>query len=165
MRWWHRSGAWPAVALLAAATTGCTAGAPGRACTEIGSVAGVSVVVEREVAAGAPTLDLTICQSDCVEAAVPLEPGAVTVGETCSPGGPDGSCSASSSPDGTLVGFIDVPSLTVGEVRVRGELTTAGSTTALDEITVAAEATYPNGRDCPAGGPQAVLRVTATGLR
>ena len=35
----------------------------------------------------------------------------------------------------------------------------------LAEITVLASATHPNGADCPAGGPQAAVTVTADGLR
>ncbi len=155
-------------AVGAALSVGCTAtGVSPRVCTEIGSPAGVSVTVVREAVAPALTLTLRICQADCVEQPVELLPGSTTVGATCASADPDATCSASSSPDGTMHGFVDVPALTVGEVRISGELR-AGATrtrTRLEEVTVTAEATYPNGRDCPAGGPQASIRVTGAGLR
>ena len=44
-------------------------------------------------------------------------------------------------------------------------LTTAGGGSTLAEITVVADPTRPNGPDCPVGGPQASVRVTAGGLR
>ncbi len=147
-------------------TVGCDAVAPGpHACTEIGSPAGVSVTIDRELAESGPDLTLRICQDACVEQRVELMPGSVTAGQTCSPDTPDGSCSASSSPDGTLVGFVDVPALAVGDVRIRGSLRVDSGTTRFEEVAVTAEATYPNGRDCPAGGPQASIRVTGAGLR
>lgn len=110
-------------------------------------------------------LTLRICQSDCVAQPVDLYPGSVTVGQTCTSDDPDGSCSASASPDGTMAGFVEVTTLTPGAVGVGGELRTGASTTEFDEVTLTAESTYPNGRDCPPGGPQAALRVTTTGLR
>ena len=153
-------------ALGAALAVGCTAtGVSPHACTEIGSPAGVSVTVVREAVAPAMTLTLRICQADCVEQPVDLAPGSTTVGATCDSADPDAGCSASSSPDGTMSGFVDVPALTVGDVRLRGELRAGSHSTELAEVTVAAKATYPNGRDCPAGGPQASIRVTPSGLR
>jgi hypothetical protein len=154
------------VAACAALSVACSAtGSPARACTEIGSPAGLTVTVQRDAVVEAMRLTLRVCQADCVERRVDLQPGSVTVGETCTSDVPDGSCSASASPDGTMVGFVDLPTLTAGLVRVSGELRTASGATQLDEVTVTAAATYPNGRDCPAGGPQAALRVTSDGLR
>ena len=157
---------WSALVLLTAMITGCTASAPPvRACTEIGSPAGVSVTVERELASERPELRLRICQSECISRDVRLNPGSTTVGETCTSDDSDGSCSASASPDGSLVGFVDVSTLTVGDVRVSGRLRTDSASRELAEVTVIAAATYPNGRDCPAGGPQAAVRVTPSGLQ
>lgn len=155
-----------AAVAAAAATTlayGCTAQPV--ACTEIGSPAGVSVTVDRAAVEDGMSLRLRICQADCVEQAVDLEPGSVSVGAPCATDGPDRSCSASSSPDGTLVGFVDVATLSAGPVRISGELTTPARTTRLAETTTTAAATYPNGPDCPAGGPQAAVTVTTSGLR
>jgi hypothetical protein len=163
---WRRSGVLATAAVGAALSLGCTAtGVSPRVCTEIGSPAGVSVTVVREAVAPALTLTLRICQADCVEQPVELLPGSTTVGATCASADPDGTCSASSSPDGTMHGFVDVPALTVGDVRISGELRAGATRTRLEEVTVTAEATYPNGRDCPAGGPQVSIRVTGAGLR
>jgi hypothetical protein len=155
-----------AAAVGAVLAVGCTAtGVQPQACTEIGSPAGVSVTVVRDAVLPAMTLTLRICQAECVGQQVELFPGSTTVGETCDSDDPDASCSASSSPDGTMVGFVDVPGLTTGEVRIRGERRVGSSSTELAEVTVPAEATYPNGQDCPAGGPQAAIQVTGSGLR
>ena len=171
MRRWRAGSGWPLIALFAAVTTGCHAAAPiGQACTEIGATPGVNVVVERPVADRATdveplTLTLRICQADCAEQAVELHPGSVTVGEDCPSDDPDGSCSASSSPDGTLVGFAEVAALTAGPVRISGTLEAGATTTKLAQVTVTAETSYPNGRDCPGEAPQASVRVTPAGLR
>lgn len=164
-RQWVRWGVGLAVATLA---YGCASTQTPVACTEIGSPVGISVVVDRDVVAAAaarPTLTLRICQPDCVERTVELQPGSVTVGQTCTADDPDGTCSASASPDGTLVGFADLASLTAGEVKISGELRTGAGSTKLAEATVTATDTHPNGPDCPAGGPQALVHVTPTGLR
>lgn len=162
----RRFSGWWGVAVLAATATGCaTAAPPMRACTEIGSPAGVSVTVEPDAVTDGLALTLRICQSDCTPNAIELHPGSITVDEACDSDDPDGSCTATSSPDGSLVGFVPVDSLTAGDVRVSGQLQIGTRTEELAEVTVQAEATYPNGRDCPAGGPQAVVRVTTDGLR
>ena len=154
------------VAACALLSVGCSAtGVSSHACTEMGSPAGVTVTVSREAVVSGLELTLRICQDACVERRVDLVPGSITVGETCSPDGPDGSCSASSSPDGTMVGFVDLATLTAGPVRIGGQLRAGADSTELAEISTTAAATYPNGRDCPAGGPQAAVRVTGSGLR
>jgi hypothetical protein len=155
-----------AVAIASAVLIGCTATGPGvRACTELGSPAGLTVTVTRDVAVSAPQVTLRVCQDACVEHRVDLHPGSVTGEATCTSDDPDGSCSASSSPDGTVVGFVDVPWLAAGAVRVSGVRVGSGGRSQLSEISVTAAATYPNGAGCPAGGPQAAVRVTADGLR
>lgn len=123
------------------------------------------MVVEREVVTEPLTLRLRICQADCTEQTVELQPGSVTVDEDCASDDPDGSCSASASPDGTLVGFADVDPFTAGPVRISGTMRSDSGTTTLDEVTVTAETTYPNGRDCPGEAAQASVRVTPAGLR
>lgn len=154
------------MAACAVLGVGCSALDPvGRGCTEIGSPAGVAVTVERDVVTPDLQLTLRICQDACVDRRVDLLPGSTTVGETCSSDDSDGSCSASSSPDGTLTGFVDLATLAVGAARVSGDLRTGAGRTSLTEITVPVAATYPNGADCPAGGPQASVRVTGAGLR
>lgn len=164
-RRWARQG-WPLIAVVAAFTTGCQAVGPGtQGCTEIGAQPGVSVVVEKEVVADPLTLRLRICQDDCVEQTVELQPGSTTIDEDCSSDDPDGTCSAASSPDGTLIGFVDVTPFDAGPVRVSGTLRTDAGTTTLDQVTVTAETTYPNGRNCPGEAAQAAVRVTPTGLR
>lgn len=151
--------------MLVVAMTGCSSAAPPlRACTEIGSSAGVTVTVERAVVTDDLVLTLRICQQDCTSGRVDLHPGSVTVGETCASDDPDGACTASASPDGTLVGFVVVDGLTAGDVRVSGQLRTGSTSEELAEVTVQSEPTYPNGRECPAGGAQAAVHVTADGL-
>lgn len=163
---WGRTGGWAAVAACAVLGVGCSAVDPASVgCTEIGSAAGISVTVERDVATPDLELTLRICQDACVDRRVDLQPGSTTVDETCSSDDPDGSCSASSSPDGTLIGFVDLAALTVGDAQVSGDLRTDGDSTPLTAITANVVTTYPNGQDCPAGGPQASVRITGEGLR
>lgn len=152
---------------MAAATTACSAvGVPPTACTEIGAAPGLAVTVERGmVQSSAPSLALTICQDACTEHEVSLQPGSTTVGATCSPGGPDSTCSASSSPDGTWVGFVDLSDLAAGDVRVSGTLGDGERIRQLAEVTVRAEVTYPNGPQCPPENVQAQVQVTEDGLR
>lgn len=56
-------------------------------------------------------------------------------------------------------GFADIPELPAEPVRVT--LTADGQR--LDPVTVVPEPTYPNGEDCPAGGPAASVTVDRHG--
>ena len=152
------------LAVLVLASAGCSS--PTVACTEIGAPSGLNVVVEREAAAGRVALDVKVCWAKtCVDEEVVLAPGSDTVDQGCDPGGPDSACSATAVPNGTLVGFLDIPGMPVGPVTLTGRLVRDGRPSTLAKITVESATTFPNGAQCPPGGNQAAVTVGRDGWR
>ncbi len=136
------------------------------ACTEIGSASGVNVLVEAPAAPNVTALELRICWSgQCHMRAVELSPGSDTVDQGCNGTDPDSVCSATAVPNGMKVAFVDVADLPVGELSISATVTGGSKQRQLDAITVQSAATYPNGPQCGAGGNQANLTVSASGLR
>ena len=130
-----------AVALL----TGCVAEPV--ACPAIGHVAGVSLTVVAEYADQVGSLRLKACQdAACTEKDIMLNPGAVTADESCTP---DGVCSATSSPDGTLQGFLELPALSESplEVTVNGTSKT-GAPLPTRTLEFTPKGDYPYGEKC-----------------
>jgi hypothetical protein len=139
---------------------------PEVACTEIGSPAGVGVTVVAPYAAQVDGVRLEVCWSGpCTEDTVELSPGSDTVDQGCSGSDPDDTCSATAVPNGTQVGFLPVPGLPAGEVRVSGTVTVAGRAVALAEVTRSAATTYPNGPQCGPGGNQLAITIDQTGIQ
>ncbi|QMW66511.1 hypothetical protein H4N58_00505 [Mumia sp. ZJ1417] len=153
--------AWAAapLALLMACGAGADDGAA-RACTMIASSAGIAVVVEPPLAAGAVAVRARVCWvGECVDAESPLTPGQTAVDEGCDGDDPDSVCSAVMTSDGTMQGFVEAPALPAEEVEVTAVVTRANGSEAHRAATrVTAEPTYPNGKHCDPGGNQA--RVT-----
>lgn len=117
------------------------------ACPAIGHIAGVSLSVAASYADQVGTLRLKACQdATCTEKDLDLHPGAVAVDQGCTP---DGVCSATSSPDGTLLGSIELPTLSESplEATVSG---TSPSGTALPTrtLTFTPKGDYPYGEQC-----------------
>ncbi|MFE4196240.1 hypothetical protein ACFRJ9_10275 [Paenarthrobacter sp. NPDC056912] len=117
------------------------------ACPAIGQVAGVSLTVSAGYAGDVASLRLKACQDGvCSEGDLMLHPGAVSVDQGCSP---DGVCSATSSPDGTLLGSLELPALSESpmEATVSG---TSRSGTALPTrtLTFTPRGDYPYGEQC-----------------
>ena len=154
----------PRAAGLAVSALLCTLAAcsqPQVACTQIAAQAGVSVTVAKEAAAGLTRLTLNVCVDDrCRDLPVQLAPGADTIDEGCDEtAGPDGVCSATAVPNGTLVGFVEVADLPAGPVTVRAVATRGQRTVRLGPATIEAATVYPNGRDCPGEANQANVTV------
>jgi hypothetical protein len=151
-----------AVLLLA----GCTA-EPGVACTEIGAQSGLGVTVDREIAAGVTGLTLRICDgSACSVGTVELLPGSETIPSPCpTDGGPDTTCSAESTPDGTLVGFVAVDTLPSGSITVSGTLSRGAKRAKLASAQVTASVVYPNGPGCDGEANQAQIVIDENGIR
>lgn len=111
-----------AVLLLAA----CTA-QPETGCIESALLTGFPVIVDADAvpADGLDELMLTACQGGtCRETRLQLTPGSTTVDLGCatpSPGSDPGNapCSASSSPDGSLVGYWSTTEFTTGPITVK----------------------------------------------
>jgi hypothetical protein len=136
------------------------------ACTEIGAPPGVGVTVEKTIAADVDAVQLTVCwDGDCHDHTVQLTPGSDTVDQGCDGNDPDSACSATAVPNGTQVGFAEVPGLPTGTVMIGATVRRAGKQRVLPKIDVQAKPTYPNGQQCGPQGTQAHVVIGASGLR
>ena len=127
----------------------------------IGSSAGIAVSVEPPLAREAQTVRASVCwDGDCVDARSALTPGQSAVDDGCDGDGPDASCSAVMTPDGTMQGFVEVAELPLEEVDVTTVVQRRdGTELRRDVARVTPEATYPNGRECGRGGNQGRLTI------
>jgi hypothetical protein len=150
--------------LLLLLLTGCSP--MEAACTEIGAPPGVAVIVEKAIAADVDDVRLTVCwNGNCNDHNVQLAPGSDTVDQGCKGSDPDSACSATAVPNGTKVGFADVPGLPTGTITISATVRRAGKQIVLPKIDVQSKPTYPNGPQCGPQGPQAQVVVGASGLR
>lgn len=134
----------------------------GPACTEIGAQSGVSVSVAGGLATVTESLAVAVCLDDgCSTAEVDLQPGSSTTLETCTP---DGVCSATATPDGTLVGFATVE-LPEEEVDADVTLRRSDGTTSVHTFTLTPTTVYPNGKRCGGGAVQGSLVLDDDVLR
>jgi hypothetical protein len=149
--------------LLLVLAAGC---APAeQACTLIGTVTGVAVRVQPDLAADLSELRLRVCVgATCRTQVVDLAPGTRSLDQGCAGRRPDDSCSAVATPDGTLVGFVPVDDLPVGALRVSGRVRARSGPLDLPVVRVAAATTYPNGADCGPGANQASVSIDRTGI-
>ncbi|MEV7607330.1 hypothetical protein AB0N65_18000 [Paenarthrobacter sp. NPDC089322] len=153
---------------LALTLTGTTALLPGCLtepvpCPAIAQASGVSLTVAADYVPSVGSLRLKACQDGvCTEETLMLNPGYTAVDQGCSP---DGVCSATSSPDGTLHAFMQLPVLT--ESPMDATLTgTAPSGTDLPTrtLTFTPRGDYPFGEQC-GRFVTANLVLDASGLR
>lgn len=116
-------------AMTTAALTSCYYYELPAPCPAIAQATAVSVTIPAAYVPHVETLHLKACQAGvCKEGAVELRPGSVPVDQGCAP---DGVCSATASPDGTLTGALFLDSLTESP------------------MTVTATGTSPDGRALP----------------
>jgi hypothetical protein len=150
-----------AIALLL--LTGCSG--PELTCTMIAAPSGIGVTVAKDIAAEVTAVRLTVCHNgDCHDHAVELSPGSISVDQGCSGTDPDSVCSATAVPDGTKVGFADVPGLPAGPITIGAALTRSDKRTPLKAIEVTTKTVYPNGPLCGGEGNQARVTISADGL-
>lgn len=155
--------------LLVLLTVACTPAET--ACTLIGSVSGVSVTVERAIAADVSALTLRVCwdlsaaSPTCRDTAVELSPGSDSVNQGCDSPEPDAACSATVVPNGTEVGFGQVDQLPAGPVTIVATATGPSGPQRFPQAGATAAPTFPNGPDCGAGGTQLVVVLDSHGLR
>jgi hypothetical protein len=136
------------------------------ACTEIGASPGASVTVEKAIAADVAAVRLTVCwDGKCDDHIVQLLAGSDTVDQGCDGTDPNPACSATAVPNGTKVGFAEVPGLPTGTITIGATVRRAGKESVLPKIDVRAEPTYPNGPQCGPQGTQAHVMLGASGLR
>jgi hypothetical protein len=147
------------VLLLATACGGIDGGGP---CTAIGTLTGVTVdVAHPDVVSGT----IEVCWDDsCATPSLELYPSSRVAETTCTGTSPDDSCSARSEPTGGKHGFADLPELPAKPVTATLKLLDQSGSSLVDrKIVLTPEMAYPNGPDCPAGGPQAGIAVAADG--
>ncbi|MEV8440218.1 hypothetical protein AB0425_22800 [Actinosynnema sp. NPDC051121] len=157
---WRRT--WPLGVLLLATACGVVDAGGGVQCTAIGARVGVAVdVAHPDVVSGT----IEVCwDGSCATPALELYPSSRVAGTTCTGTSPDDSCSARSEPTGGRNGFADLPQLPAKPVTATLRLLDqSGSSLVERHITLTPEMVYPNGPDCPAGGPQAGISVGADG--
>jgi hypothetical protein len=160
-----------ALAAAAVAIAGC-ATVP-EACTQIAARSGVGVTVAAELAPEVTGVHLIVCWSgQCVEDSVELSPGTTAVDRGCESPGPDGAaagpdtvCSAGLEPDGTLVGFLDIPDLPAEQLEITALAATADGGMLPERTTTApAELVFPNGPGCGGEAPQVSVTLDRDGL-
>ncbi|WP_159704474.1 hypothetical protein [Arthrobacter sp. 18067] len=120
---------------------------PGAACPAIGHVAGVSLTVSASYAKDVGSLRLKSClDGECTDKELVLHPGSVAVDQGCSP---EGVCSATSSPDGTLQGFLEMPSISESAIEATVSGTSpAGIALPVRTLTFTPKGDYPYGEQC-----------------
>lgn len=151
------------LATLVVCTSACAPAEVG--CTAIGSPSGIAVKVDRALAAEVTKIDLRVCwDRTCRDRDIDLSPGAEAHDQGCAGSDPESACSATMVPNGTKVGFAVVEDLPAATITVGAVITQAAHVRRLAAIDLSATATYPNGRDCGAGGNQAQITVGRDGL-
>ncbi|XVQ13352.1 hypothetical protein ACQP1W_12690 [Spirillospora sp. CA-255316] len=147
------------LAVLTACGGGSSSGE--RPCTMIAARQGVGLDIPAPYAAKVAEATMQICwNGTCREPEVHLTGTGKTVPQGCTGDGPDAACGASSSPDGGKHGFADVADLPASPVQVTVTLRDAeGERLLRQKVDVTPHATYPNGRHCGKGDPQAGLVV------
>ncbi|WP_069817183.1 hypothetical protein [Streptomyces sp. TP-A0874] len=162
-----------ALALL----TGCGGSPSSHECTLRDAPAGISVEVRSELAHTVAEATLTACwDGACRKRSLHLrEPGPE---EALPPGDPALTTQSATAPESpgmrtppprttepfVLPGFALVPDLPEKPIRVTLVLRNQQGATVLDQrVSVTPEPTYPNGRSCSPGSPQARLAVTEGG--
>lgn len=169
-RWAVRAAAFPSsLALLIAC------GDSGHTCTLMGSYTGIRVTVARKLARTVADSTMLICWDGACRRDVlrlretpPDAPRAAgnPVLTTETPAVPE-TLATSTPPVPEFAGppgWVVVPDLPQEPVNVTLTFKDKrGSTVLYQSITVTPKPDYPNGRDCPPGGPQASLTVTEEG--
>ncbi len=130
------------------ALTSCYYFYPGpTACPAIAQATVVSVTIPVSYVPHVRTLHLKACQDGvCKEDTVELRAGMVSVDQGCSP---DGVCSATASPDGTLTGALNLDSLTEAPMTVTATGTSPqGQSLPVRTLDFRPRGDFPFGKQC-----------------
>jgi len=132
-------------------------------CPAIAQATVVAVTVPKSYVPRVGTLRLKACQDGvCKEDAVELRPGTVPVDQGC---GPDGACSATASPDGTLIGMLFLDSLTEAPMTVTATGTSPdGQALPVRTLEFMPRGAFPYGEQCGRFVTASVV-LEAEGLR
>ena len=141
-------------------------------CPAVGQVAGVSVTVAASYSPQVKALHLRACQAGrCKEDTLELVPGSVPVDLGCTGDSgdaesrPDGVCSATSRPDGTQHGLLELDTLGDSPIAVTASGSSAnGKPLPTRTLRFEPKASYPFGEQCGRFISAAVV-LDAAGLR
>jgi hypothetical protein len=120
-------------------------------CPAIAQASVVALTIPRHYADSVKSVHLQACQDGiCKAGELDLQPGMKSVDQGCEPGGePDGSCSATATPDGTKVGMLMLDVLT--ESRIDATATgvlTSGAAIPERNLSFTPRSAYPFGEQC-----------------
>jgi hypothetical protein len=132
-------------------------------CPAIAQATAVSVTVARDYVPQVWTLHLKACQEGaCKEAGVELFPGSASIDQGCTP---EGVCSATASPDGTMVGMLMLDTLTEAPMALTATGTAPdGSALPVRTLDFRPRGAYPFGEQC-GRFVTASVQLDAAGLR
>jgi hypothetical protein len=136
------------------------------ACTEIGAPPGVTVIVEKAIAADVEDVRLTVCwNGNCTDRKVQLAPGTDTVDQGCNGSDLDSACSATAVPNGSKVGLRRRARTADGHRHDQrnGTQGRQAGRAAQDRRTVHAD--LSKWTQCGPQGPQTQVVIGASGLR
>lgn len=156
-----KSGVLLALITTSVLTTACWPSAT--PCPMIAQASAVSVTVARDYVPEVRTLHLRACQDGtCKEADLELFPGTASVDQGCTP---DGVCSATASPDGTMRGMLMLDSLTEAPMSVTATGTARdGAALPVRTLDFRPSGAYPYGEQCGRFVSASVV-LDAAGLR
>lgn len=146
--------------MLVLAACGTSVGSGERACTEIGTPVGIGLEIDKALAGKVTSATVKACWGGkCRETEVDLMPSSAPGQTSC-----DGEvCSAEVKPTGAKNGFADIQGLPATPVEVTLTLLGKGRTVLERTLDVTPRMLFPNGTECPGGGPQANLTVSGDG--
>lgn len=146
--------------MLVLAACGTSAGSGERACTAIGTPVGIGLEIDKPLAGRVTSATIKACWGGkCWETEVELMPSSEPAPTTC-----EGEvCSAEVKPTGAKNGFADIQGLPGTPVEVTLTLLGKGRTVLERTLDVTPRMLFPNGTDCPGGGPQTQLTVSGDG--
>jgi hypothetical protein len=159
----RRSGVLLALITTTTLTSGCYYFPYETPCPAIAQASVVSVTVAAPYAPRVATLRLKACQDGvCTEDTLELRQGSISIDQGCSP---DGVCSATASPDGTMIGMLFLDSLTESPMAVTATGTsTDGSALPVRTLDFRPRGEFPYGEQCGRFVTASVV-LDAKGLR
>ncbi|BCW42973.1 hypothetical protein [Arthrobacter sp. StoSoilB5] len=116
-------------------------------CPAIAMAPVVALTIQASYVDGVKSIRMKACQDGaCTEAELELFPGSVSVDQGCAP---EGVCSATSSPDGTLHGNLFLPNLTESPIDATVSGTSpSGTALPVRTLTFTPKGDYPFGEQC-----------------
>ncbi|WP_066287764.1 hypothetical protein [Arthrobacter sp. B6] len=159
----RKSGVLLALITTTALTSGCYYYPYETPCPAIGQASVVSVTVAAPYVPQVAALHLKACQDGvCTEDDLELRQGSVSIDQGCTP---DGVCSATASPDGTMIGTLFLDALTESPMAVTATGTSAdGSALPVRTLDFVPRGEFPYGEHCGRFVTASVV-LDAEGLR